>query len=217
MGLTRVFLLPLVDVTFSELIESNGVGPATTNYYQTPSVSGNDLNLRPENLRVEILPGPASDTVASRLQMEIAAGTGQSIDLIALRQLVEYSLLGAGQNDASATATVDYSWEVLEGPSMGVTGGNTINHTASATPNTTGSWNLDFNVDIGAVAAGALRVRFEFENTITGVAARPGASMAGVQEMPGIDVQVTVVPEPAAGMIFVSAGLALAGLRRWFA
>ncbi len=204
------------EVLFANVVESNGGPGAATNYYQNPTVNGNTLHLVPENLRVELLPGPGIVSLGSKLVMDITAADGYTIGSIALAQLVEYSVRGRVANDATGEIVTDYAWEVLQGMSTGTTGSGTVSQMASAAPNANGSWSPNVALDLGTEAPGATQVRFEFDNQLDGMATSAGLSYVSFLQQPGIDVTVRVVPvpEPLVSVCGLAGVAALAAARR---
>lgn len=204
------------DVLFANVVESNGGPGAATNYYQNPTVSGNTFHVVPENLRVELLPGPGIVSLGSKLVMDITAENGFAIGSISLAQLVEYSVRGRVANDATGEIVTDYAWEVLQGMSVGTTGSGTVSQMASATPNANGSWSPNVTLDLGTEAPGTTQVRFEFDNQLDGTATSAGLSYVSFLQQPGIDVTVRVVPvpEPLVPVCGLAGLAALAAARR---
>ncbi|HEY6563476.1 MAG TPA: hypothetical protein VIY86_03220 [Pirellulaceae bacterium] len=201
------------DVEFASLIETNGQAVAT-NYFRTPTVSGNILTLLPENFRVDVNPGPGDVSVGSRLAMEIQADPGKSISQFVVQQVIAYSLRGGRTNDATGTATISFAWEVLAGASLGTTGSTNQNHTKSASPNSDGTWTSTYAVDLATLAPGATRVRLEFDDQFRGQATRSGIAYVTALQQPGVTVSVNVVPEPIGGLLVVAGAIFLLAARR---
>lgn len=201
------------DVDFFSVIETNGKAVAT-NYFQAPAVAGNTLTLLPENLRVEVNPGPGDLSIKSRLAMEIQADAGKTISQVAFQQMIEYAVFGGRPNDAIASADLEFSWEVLAGSSVGTTGNAVQNYSESASPSAGGSWSADYVLDLGTLAPGTTRVRFEFEDNFRGQATRSGIAYVNSSSQPGIGVSVTVVPEPTGSLLAVAGAVLIALARR---
>lgn len=199
------------NVMFTDTVETNGnPGDPATNFYQDPIVLGDTLTVNPVNFRAEVTPGPGLVAVDSQLETVIMSKNGTPITMINFKELGDFDKLGNG----FAKAELNYFFEILEvnGAPVGspITGNGTQLFDTSAGPNS-GIWDLGFDLDLGAVAPGATKVRFEFDNRL--IAQAPDAlSLAFIakKQIPGIRI---TVPEPSSvfGMLV---GLGLMLVRR---
>ncbi|MCA9185468.1 MAG: PEP-CTERM sorting domain-containing protein [Pirellulaceae bacterium] len=182
-------------VMFTNVVETNGA-PAdpAQNFYQSPAVLGDALTVNPVDFRVEILPGPGVNAVDSQLEMVIMAKPGYTIKNISMDEGGDFEVRG----NANVKAEVNWFFEVLElngaAPPVPMTGNGTSSTAHGTPPNQSGIWNLGTSVGI---PAGATKVRFEFDNRLTGQAVNDlSLAFIAKKQIGGIKVE-TMVPEPA--------------------
>jgi hypothetical protein len=202
-------------VSFSDVEESNGA-PAdpATNFYRTPQVFGNRLTWNPSGFRTQVIPGSGTDQVLSEISMLITADPGLAISSINFSELGDYEVFGT----ASATAELNYSWEVIAAANSpaGATGSSAAAISYTSPPDSTGIWDLDFALNVAAIQADvtALKLTISNELSVEANGLVSGAFIAKKQ-VPGVNVTTVPVPEPSAFImaLFSVALMARRGIR----
>ncbi len=195
-----------------DVVETNGdAGDPAFNYYRDPLTFGDTFSVNPTNFRVEISPGPGLDQIDSQLEMIIMGkDTGNGVAVIPeiiVNEEGDFNVFGNG--GSFVKAEMNWFWQVLEGPGAGMTASGT--EVFQGDPNDSGTWALNM---MSALPAGTTKVRFEFDNRLTGFA-EDDLSLAFIAKktIPGIKINV---PEPASALILSSLCLALGFVRRQF-
>ena len=190
---------------FSDVIETNenGAGTSVMNHFQNPTMTGDMFIFDPQDLRVDVTPGPGTSTLTSQLEMTILGRSGQAVPSILFSTLGDYRLIGAG---SFVEAEVNFFWEVMQGASAGASGSGTRTFNDLGAPTAAGDWDLNFSVGL---PADATEVLFRFDLTQTAQATDGTASVIGPQMVEGVTI---AVPEPScAGLLL----LAVVGLMAW--
>jgi hypothetical protein len=185
--------------TWVDVLESNGApSDAAFNYYRDPTMIGNSLVVNPTNFRVDVTPGPGLLEIGSRLEMVITGTSGATIPFLSFTESGDFEINALNADDAIVTATVDYFFEVLDGPNAGATGMGMEMFEMIAAPSNAGSWSLDFDID---VPDGATQVYFEFENRVM-ADAHVDLSSAFIAKKVVEGIKITV-PEPSAAFLLL--------------
>ncbi len=194
---------------WTDVVETNGPpNQAAFNFYRDPETIGESLLVNPTNFQVDVTPGPGLRQLDSQLEMVIMGKNGATIPYIRLRESGDYEINGQNPGVAIVRATVDYFYQILDGPSAGQTGNGIEVFEKVAAPSDTDVWMLGFNIPL---PAGTTKVRFEFDNRLTAQAFADLSSAYIAKKV--VDI---LVPEPTAltAMGVLLLGLA-AGRRRW--
>jgi hypothetical protein len=193
---------------WTDVVESNGVpSDPASNYYRDPTAVENSFFLSPTDFRVDVTPGPGSQELDSRLEMVITGIGGAPIPLLSFSESGQFEVMDFNGSGSSVQATVDYTFDVLNGPNAGAGGSGSVTFEAMA--DDFGLWELTFDIDI---PDGATQIRFAFENRVTANAASDlSAAFIAKKRVEGIEIMV--VPEPS-GALLLLMGLLTVAMRR---
>ncbi len=190
---------------WTDVIETNGPpNQPAFNFYRDPITIGDAFIVNPTNFRVDVTPGPGLSQLDSQLEMVIMGKNGATIPFISFSESGDYEIHGQNPQDAIVSATVDYFYQVLDGPSAGLTGSGMRMFEDVASPSDAGIWSLGFMIPL---PAGTTKVRFEYDNRLTARAFADLSSAYIAKKL--IDGVSITVPEPASSAVVSTMLLAL--------
>ncbi len=219
------------DVTFLDVTENNNEASALFAPMPGsggPFAIGDTLHLDPQGFASQSV-NNTTDLLDSQLSTTLMAGSGNSIESIAITEFGDYSLGGLAGGQANAQVGAAFFWTVLEIDNIAVslatqatnlnlsTGGG-VNGGEYSRPGDDGTsiiWNGVADIDVGGyldslqIAGNATKVRLTFDNTLQ--TAADDFSSAFIKKK-GVDIDVnmktnTGVPEPTTALLL---GLGLA-------
>ena len=190
------------NVSFAEIIETNGGADPAINFMQNPLVFGDRLDFNPVGLRAQVVGDVDAVTFQTEISLLIAADPGSAITGLCFHESGDFSVDG----DAAVEAVLNVSWENETMTESGMATGTFVADGGN------GIWQIDLDVP---VTGNPDKIQVTFENILTAEALDViSAAFIAKKQFNGLEVKTEVIPEPAGFSLGAIAWLALARIRR---
>ncbi|MFN0133751.1 MAG: PEP-CTERM sorting domain-containing protein [Phycisphaerales bacterium] len=196
----------------------NGAGPFfnwangqnSTGLFGSPSLIGDTFVFFPANF-VALSENGVMDTKTDTMSVDLFVQPGYKFDGIRISEFGDYSILGQGSVDATATLALS---DTLN-PGRNTSDIMGFNPIFPATTGTNQSWQGDVGRDLALIEFGTpfLNIHLEFTNTLVAISI-PGSSAVIRKTLVGVPVAIQILPEPGALALLAFGGLVASRRRR---